>query len=719
MGDDGGCGGFGQILVLAIIIAATIYSAGALAASGALGADALGVATLEGATTGGGLGATFAAGGSVLGGGAGVGTAIAAGAVSSALGSVAGQTFGIATGMQQDFDWRSVGLAALSGGVSGGLGGFAPLGGDPASFGNLVTRAAVGSALTQGIGVATGLQRSFSWQSVAASGIGAGVGYGVGQALQGTGINPYVGAGLSGFAAGTATALARGGRVSVTQIATDAFGQALGNAFVDNIQNPGTQAQKLQGFGPASGLDYVNGADLQSDYAAVQRQSQPYYDQLVGAFGGGGPVDRNNDVLLAAGPGYSGMGSGSQRDANIARMLNLASQPEAMGSEVPFRVEVYGVGWTGANVLPDGTQVYRSTDPTNDLRMIETANGAGTVPILNGYGLTGVRTYGGIDGADLLYSPGVANGTNAAEAAQDATNVYSDSAPVNNPYSFNSNWIAGAGLGIGVPNFRQATPVPTNPILPVNNGRWTGVPGNSGWVSTNASVNAVTGGRPVQFRNDMVNFDPWSQGRINVSGMTGANSDLRLGRNILREQYGLPTDQAAKDWLRDRSLTLHHNANGLSLDLIPSDLHNTANGGIRHTGGASILRSWDAPGTPLQYYRANQLATGARYLGAAGIAYGAYTDGTSLYNQFQTSRQTGSYGNTAAEATRIVGGWAGAWAVSTAGAEFGAGFGSVFGPMGTVAGGVIGGAVGGAFGYWGGSYAATHVSYDIGRWLSK
>ncbi len=75
--------------------------------------------------------------------------------------------------------------------------------------------------------------------------MGAGVGHGMNQALgltdaAGKATSNYQGyqgmdriarAALSGFAAGTATTLARGGRVAVTQIATDAFGNALGNTF--------------------------------------------------------------------------------------------------------------------------------------------------------------------------------------------------------------------------------------------------------------------------------------------------------------------------------------------------------------------------------------------------------------------------------------------------------------------------------------------------------
>ncbi|WP_420998317.1 hypothetical protein ACKI2N_031955 [Cupriavidus sp. 30B13] len=226
---------------------------------------------------------------------------------------------------------------------------------------------------------------------------------------------------------------------------------------------------------------------------------------------------------------------------------------------------------------------------------------------------------------------------------------------------------------------------------------------------------AITGGKPVPFKNGMVIFDPWSKGRFNVANMTGSSYDLRLGRKALQEKYGLPTDDAAKQWLRERGLTLHHNANGLSLDLIPSDLHNTRNGGIPHTGGASILRNWDAQGTPLEFFNANRIATGARYLGAAGMAYGAYADGKSFYGQYQVSEQTGNYANTVAEAARIAGGWAGAWAVGGALAEVGAGVGTAFGPVGTVAGGVIGGAIGGVLGYEGGSYTVPRVVDDLTR----
>lgn len=44
-------------------------------------------------------------------------------------------------------------------------------------------RAVVSSTITQGIAVATGLQSKFNWSGVALAGMGAGVGYSVGQSV--------------------------------------------------------------------------------------------------------------------------------------------------------------------------------------------------------------------------------------------------------------------------------------------------------------------------------------------------------------------------------------------------------------------------------------------------------------------------------------------------------------------------------------------------------
>jgi hypothetical protein len=64
-----------------------------------------------------------------------------------------------------------VGLAA----VGGGLGGAGNLGVGGGDWGSVAARSMVANAITQGIGVATGMQKDFSWAGVAAAGVGVAV----------------------------------------------------------------------------------------------------------------------------------------------------------------------------------------------------------------------------------------------------------------------------------------------------------------------------------------------------------------------------------------------------------------------------------------------------------------------------------------------------------------------------------------------------------------
>ncbi|QSI29786.1 hypothetical protein GNX71_09405 [Variovorax sp. RKNM96] len=189
------------------------------------------------------------------------------------LGSVVGQAAGVAMGVQDTISWKQVALAGVSAGVSAGLGEVmpTPLGGVATDIPNVVVRAAVGSALTQGIGVATGLQNKFSWRGVVAAAAGAGVGQAISTAIGGMagsdnyarfddegnlmpGASPndggryyasawansvspaaarFVSGAVGGFAGGLTTAVMRGGKVSVMQVAADAFGNALGESLAD------------------------------------------------------------------------------------------------------------------------------------------------------------------------------------------------------------------------------------------------------------------------------------------------------------------------------------------------------------------------------------------------------------------------------------------------------------------------------------------------------
>ncbi|MDK2126885.1 LysM peptidoglycan-binding domain-containing protein [Parachitinimonas caeni] len=127
------------------------------------------------------------------------GSAIAGGAVGGAAGAVASQAAGMAMGVQNSFNWNQVGMAALGGAITGGIGQAMGTGASAANgvgtanaaatassaTSNILStgiRAFAASTLTQGIGSALGMT-SFSWRDVAGSTVGAMVGEAVNQGI--------------------------------------------------------------------------------------------------------------------------------------------------------------------------------------------------------------------------------------------------------------------------------------------------------------------------------------------------------------------------------------------------------------------------------------------------------------------------------------------------------------------------------------------------------
>jgi YD repeat-containing protein len=231
MDKDGGCGG---IAIIIVMIVAVVVSAGAL---GFLSGLAPGLSGISGA---------ISTGFSIMGGGAFVGTGIGASlgaigsfAVAGAVGSIAGQVVGMALGVQEKFSWSSVATAAIGSAVSGALAQpGSPLAGK--AFEAVVGRAVVGNAISQGIGVATGLQKKFSWTGVAAAGMTAAVGFGVGKALEGVKLgsdfanNVFSGT-VKGIATGATKALISGQKPNWRSLALENFGQELGSALVGEL----------------------------------------------------------------------------------------------------------------------------------------------------------------------------------------------------------------------------------------------------------------------------------------------------------------------------------------------------------------------------------------------------------------------------------------------------------------------------------------------------
>jgi len=156
---------------------------------------------------------------------------VAGAAVGAAIGSVAGQLTGMALGVQKDFSWSRVGTAAIDGAVTAGFGG--------GSTGNIfedVGLAVAKSALTQGVNMAIGQQKSFSWAGVASSAVSAGLQF----AETGGSATAQPGFALqtaNGFVAGSINmALSNHGHIEFASVAADAFANALGNAIVGQIQ---------------------------------------------------------------------------------------------------------------------------------------------------------------------------------------------------------------------------------------------------------------------------------------------------------------------------------------------------------------------------------------------------------------------------------------------------------------------------------------------------
>jgi len=137
-----------------------------------------------------------------------------AAAASAAAGSTVSQVAGIAMGVQEDFSWNAVALAAITAGVTKGLGQFSSVDkffkglSNSAAVQN-AARAGVASIISQGVGKALGLQKEFSWAGVAVAAVGAGVSTGVSAALDGFDLPGWADNAIGNVAGGVAGAAAQ------------------------------------------------------------------------------------------------------------------------------------------------------------------------------------------------------------------------------------------------------------------------------------------------------------------------------------------------------------------------------------------------------------------------------------------------------------------------------------------------------------------------------
>ncbi|MCW7537965.1 LysM peptidoglycan-binding domain-containing protein [Aquabacterium sp. A7-Y] len=287
----GGCGALGIIVMIVVAVVATVLTAGALTPGVTTGLQALWTA---GTTT---LGAGLSA------------TAVAAGAV----GSAASQLAGMAMGNVESFSWSGVAMGAIGAGVGAAMGPSTMLG-SVGGWQGAALRSAAGNAMTQGIAVATDLQKKFDWKGVAAAAVGGAVSYGVNKfiggeqvaAAQSRGLSPeaaqawvandtvggIVRSSISGTIGGGVRGLLQGQRANWAAVAVESFGQALGDGLVAELVS-GESVSTLYADRDIARSELRVGAPYQMDL--------PVFAGFVGAFGDGVtlPVDRSNDMQVA------------------------------------------------------------------------------------------------------------------------------------------------------------------------------------------------------------------------------------------------------------------------------------------------------------------------------------------------------------------------------------------------------------------------------------
>jgi YD repeat-containing protein len=286
-------------------------------------------------------------------------------ALGAAGGNLAGQVVANELGMQDGINWKSVAVSAVGGAMTAGLGG-----GGFEFTGGVVVRAAVANATTQAISVMVGWQERFDWRGVAASAVGAAVGQAVGGALgindpgfKSLGFGEQFGARLmTGLATGTASTVMRGGKVAIEQVVVDAFGNALGESLASQSDPRG----QVYNDGDVARSELRVRSAGQTDPSTLNA----FVDAFGGAQGWANGRDTGNDVLLAAGEGFS-LGSGNDSDRfraeNLARMQRMLDETPTDTSAPPYRVEINGVGSTSIDDY-NAQKVWLANKRGEDLR---------------------------------------------------------------------------------------------------------------------------------------------------------------------------------------------------------------------------------------------------------------------------------------------------------------------------------------------------------------
>jgi large repetitive protein len=261
------CNVLATILIVIVVAIVTIYTAGAAAgAAGLVGSTTAGTATLGASVLAGGAGLTATAGS--LAAAAGVAaTSIGAAVIGAAAGAIAGQLVGMAFDSDKKFDWSAVAISGVTAGLTAGFGGAVfGVGKTVTAAGRLMaaggwaraaSSAVMSSFVSYGVNwVANRIDSSrdrdnekFNWVGVAANVVGAVVSNRAGKWLKDSKLTNWLkNETTQGLVNDTATGfisnsvglhtrklLGSDEEVDYGKIAVDAFGNALGNVAVAQI----------------------------------------------------------------------------------------------------------------------------------------------------------------------------------------------------------------------------------------------------------------------------------------------------------------------------------------------------------------------------------------------------------------------------------------------------------------------------------------------------
>lgn len=190
---------------------------------------------------------------------------------------------------QEKFSWNAVALAALTVGVTKGL--------TAATMLSPVASAVAANAITQGIGVATGLQDNFSWAGVAAAGVGAAAG-GYVNAQFGTALNGALGVDLARGVISGASALANAATRTlidgsdfgdnVLAALPDVIGQTIGEAIAGSMTGRGASTTAAPNTSKTPQPSLAEALAPIPELDAMLAWSQEAGDWVDGILNGGG-----------------------------------------------------------------------------------------------------------------------------------------------------------------------------------------------------------------------------------------------------------------------------------------------------------------------------------------------------------------------------------------------------------------------------------------------